>query len=179
MVPQPDSAPKPRYAPEREFPPYAHVPGRTAHPREHPDGYLYGHSNPRAGWEPAERWRENRGYLYAVDLFNHGYFWGAQDLWESLWEASRRRDPEQALFLQGLIQLGAAFVQASRGRLGAVRTLGIGALGRFASVRERGGKSVYMGADLEALSAGLKEWLGSAEPAAGAAPPFLMELSGF
>ena len=54
-----------------------------------------------------------------VDQFNAHDFWHAHESWEALWLASR--DPEKR-FLQGLIQLAAAYHHVKRGTLrGAVR----------------------------------------------------------
>jgi predicted metal-dependent hydrolase len=54
-----------------------------------------------------------------VDQFNSHDFWHAHESWETLWLASR--DPEKR-FLQGLIQLAAAYHHVQRGTFsGAVR----------------------------------------------------------
>jgi len=56
---------------------------------------------------------EDDDFLYAVDLFNEGYWWEAHVYWERLWSAAASED--DALFLQGLIQLSAAFVKRREG----------------------------------------------------------------
>jgi predicted metal-dependent hydrolase len=54
-----------------------------------------------------------------VDQFNSHDFWHAHESWETLWLASR--NPEKR-FLQGLIQLAAAYHHVQRGTFsGAVR----------------------------------------------------------
>lgn len=114
----------PRYAPDRPFPPYAFVPGRTPHPTRDPRGHSFGGS---AG--PAEpptdppdpvSWRSCRPYLFAVDLFNHGYYWEAHEAWEELWHACPDSTPVRP-FLQGLIRLSAAGVKARAGNARGVR----------------------------------------------------------
>jgi hypothetical protein len=60
------------------------------------------------------RWRENEEYLFAVDLFNHGYYWESHEAWESLWHAAGRRGPI-AIWLKALIKLAAAAVKLREG----------------------------------------------------------------
>lgn len=59
-----------------------------------------------------------------VDLFNAGAFWEAHEAWEAEWlmaEGNRR------LFLQGLIQIAAAYHHVQRGTLpGAIRLFALG-----------------------------------------------------
>jgi uncharacterized protein len=95
-------------------PPYAYVPGHTPHPVSDPRGHMYGHS-PQvvAALDPAD-WRGSGIYLYALDLFNYGYYWEAHEAWESLWNAAGRRGPT-AVWLKALIKLAAAGVKAREG----------------------------------------------------------------
>ena len=53
----------------------------------------------------------NPQWLYAVDLFNGGWYWAAHEAWEGFWHALGRTTPE-ARFVQGLIHLAAAAVLA-------------------------------------------------------------------
>lgn len=64
---------------------------------------------------PPDRWRESTDYLYGVDLFNHGFFWEAHEVWEGLWHQAAA-DSLQRHFLQGLIQLAAARLKFEIGR---------------------------------------------------------------
>jgi predicted metal-dependent hydrolase len=50
-----------------------------------------------------------------MDLFNHGYYWEAHEVWESLWNACGRTGPT-ADFLKGLIQLAVAGVKVREGK---------------------------------------------------------------
>lgn len=71
-----------------------------------------------------------RVFLHGVDLFNARKFWEAHEAWEELWLAA---ESEVVQFLQGLIQLAAAYHHVQRGTLrGAVRLFDA-ALGRLAS----------------------------------------------
>jgi predicted metal-dependent hydrolase len=49
-----------------------------------------------------------------LDLFNHGYYWEAHEVWESLWHACGRSG-QTADFLKGLIKLAAAGVKHREG----------------------------------------------------------------
>jgi uncharacterized protein len=68
-------------------------------------------------------------FLRGVDLFNKRKFWEAHEAWEELWLAA---ESDVVQFLQGLIQLAAAYHHVQRGTLrGAVRLFDA-ALGRLA-----------------------------------------------
>jgi hypothetical protein len=135
-----------RYCPDRDFPPYAFLPGRDPHPTRDPEGHSFGEEAPAAYLEP-ERWRENADYRFGVDLYNHGFLWEAHEAWEGLWHAAKK-DEVQALHLQGLIQCAAACLkipmEQPRG-LERLSELGAEKLRRVA--RESGG--AYMGIDLD------------------------------
>ena len=74
------------------LPSYTYVPGSsTPHPIRHPQGHSYGRKNRTVKPLSAENWQENRSFLLAIDLFNHGYYWEAHEGWESLWHAAGRR----------------------------------------------------------------------------------------
>lgn len=114
------------------LPPYSFVPGHDhPHPVTDPAGHLHGRtpSTPMASevlatipGESAAR-REalaarlvtNPHWLYAIDLFNGGYYWEAHESWEGFWHALGRTTSE-ARFVQGLIRLAAACVKIREGR---------------------------------------------------------------
>ncbi len=104
-----------RLVPDEPLPPYSFVPGRSPHPLSDPAGHSFGaRPMPPAELDPA-RWAENRTYLYAIDLFNAGFYWEAHEMWESLWRACGRAG-RTADFLKGLIKLAAAGVKVREGR---------------------------------------------------------------
>jgi uncharacterized protein len=110
-----------RYAPEIPFPDYAFVPGRHPHPITDPQGHGFGQAEvPLPAIEPAALGKSPQ-FRHAVDLFNHGYYWEAHEVWEGFWHASGRRG-RMADFLKGLIRLAAAGVKAREGnRKGVIR----------------------------------------------------------
>lgn len=126
----------PRYAPALPLPPYAYVPGHDLpHPLNDPRGHSYSDAPPDAGdalnaaaWfadlppDPASRRRvltvtlaANSDWLYAIDLFNGGWYWEAHEAWEGFWHALGRTSLE-ARFVQGLIHLAAAAVKIREGK---------------------------------------------------------------
>ena len=111
-------ASRPRYS-DGALPPYSYVTGFAPHPVSDPQGHMYG--QPAAAAAPLDpgAWRSSPEYLYAVDLFNQGFYWEAHEAWESLWHAAGRRGPV-ATWLKALIKLAAAGVKAREGNAAGV-----------------------------------------------------------
>jgi hypothetical protein len=108
---------QPRYAPAIPLPPYSYVPGHgLPHPVNDPAGHLYGERG-SAHDQPASTapLTENVRLLYALDLFNAGFYWEAHEVWEGFWHAFGRKGPN-AQFVQGLIHLAAAAVKIREGK---------------------------------------------------------------
>jgi predicted metal-dependent hydrolase len=110
-----------RLVPDRPLPPYTHIPGRTLHPISDPRGHSFGVAPEHPDPPDPNQWQTCRPYLYGLDLFNHGYYWEAHEVWESIWHASGRAG-RNANFLKGLIQLAVAGVKVREGRPRGVRT---------------------------------------------------------
>ena len=105
-----------RYCPQRELPPYSYVPGQgLPHPTGDERGHSFGRHDPPTQALDEATWRQNEMWLYAIDLFNHGYYWEAHEAWESLWHAAGRIGPTADL-LKGLIKLAAAGVKSREER---------------------------------------------------------------
>lgn len=124
-----------RYAPDQALPLYAYTPGKSPHPHSEAAGHSYGIvlpvPEPISGANAATHPR----YRWAVDLFNHGYYWEAHEAWESLWLAAGRTGPI-ADFLKGLIHLAAAGVKIREGVPAGVHSHAKRALDLFGSVAE-------------------------------------------
>ena len=101
---------RPRWLPQKTFPPYAYLPGREPHPVRDPTGHSY-HVEPFP--VAAEASLASDIFLWGLDLFNHGYYWEAHEAWEGLWQVADRDGPLRMLF-KGLILLSAAGGQDSR-----------------------------------------------------------------
>ena len=110
-----------RFVPDEPFPPYSYVTGRFPHPTRDPAGHSFGALPVPCLMPDPNRWRDCRPYLYGLDLFNHGYYWEAHEVWEGIWHACGRAGPT-GNFMKGLIKLAAAGVKAREGRPEGVRT---------------------------------------------------------
>ena len=105
------------------LPPYAYVPGQHPHPLRHPAGHRYGMPTPVYAALDPQHWAASEPYCYGIDLFNHGYYWEAHEVWEGLWRAHARTEPI-ARFLQALIALAAAGIKQRQGRVRGVQRHG-------------------------------------------------------
>ena len=105
-----------RLAPGVPLPPYAFVPGSALpHPTSDPAGHSFGKRGSATQPVGTHNWGGCTPYLYALDLFNHGYYWEAHEEWETLWQACGRVGLT-ADFLKALIKLAAAGVKAREGK---------------------------------------------------------------
>ncbi len=142
----------PRLLPPVQLPPYTFILGtETPHPVRHPEGHCHGRKGNRAPKAlAAEKWAENRTYLLAMDLFNHGYYWEAHDEWERLWRAS---NPESIVgkFLKGLVKLAAAGMKVRENSIHGVRRHAASAGEVFADTAAESGSDHYCGLELERL----------------------------
>ena len=90
------------------------------------------------------------GFRLGIEQFNAGRFFEAHEVWEEVW--LRSPEPEKT-FLQGIIQIAAAFHHYSRGNARGTRSLleaGLGRLERF--------PNAHRGIDLAALRSEAKAW---------------------
>jgi uncharacterized protein len=97
----------------------------------------------------AESNREKFGN--GVILFNSAEFFKAHEVWEEIWLSAG--EPEKT-FLQGLIQLAAAFHHYSRGNRSGAQSLAITALEKLEKFPAH-----YYGMNLNALRVAAREWL--------------------
>lgn len=110
----------PRYCPDRPLPPYSYVPGLNPHPTSDPRGHSFGLHEPPPVPLDESSFHTSATYLYAIDLFNHGFYWESHEAWEALWHAAGRHG-RTADFLKGLIKLAAAGVKVREGRAAGVK----------------------------------------------------------
>jgi hypothetical protein len=141
----------PRLVPNYPLPPYSYVPGQSPHPFSDPAGHSFGIVQKKPAPLDAAAWTQSHEYLTGIDLFNHGYYWEAHEVWEGLWHATGRTGIT-ASFLKGLIKLAAAGVKRRERRAGssshARRAREI-----FAEIRERcgDGRTTFAGLSLSEL----------------------------
>lgn len=106
--------PTPRFAPNLDLPPYAFVPRFFPHPVRNPKGHSYQREFNFGTPPRPDNWLEHEGYQYALDLFNHGFYWEAHEAFESWWHQLPKDDSHRLLF-QGLLRLCAAGVKVRQG----------------------------------------------------------------
>lgn len=75
-------------------------------------GHMFG--SPEEKIDAADGPAVQATHVWAMDLFNHGFYWEAHEAWEGLWHAFGRSGPK-ADFVKGLIKLSAAGVKAREG----------------------------------------------------------------
>lgn len=150
MLPEP-----PRLAPELPLPPYTFVPGGPwPHPVSDPRGHSFGRPAEAAAVTP-DNWPQCRPYLHGLDLFNHGYYWEAHEVWEALWHAAGRAGPV-ADFLKGLIKLAAAGVKVRQGVPEGVRSHARRAAELFTP---SAGGALFLGLDVDTLRDTARAWV--------------------
>src|SRR5215470_16086391 len=91
-----------------------------------------------------------------VELFNRGLYWEAHEAWEELW---LELEDEPKLFLQGLIQLAAAYHKATV----QMQPSGCVKLHRSALVKLAPAPREFMGVQIEPLVAAARKTLAEAE----------------
>lgn len=151
----------PRYStlalPKRPF-----MPGRDPHPRDDPER-AHLPEFPRDSCEfDASAWGESVQYLYAVDLFNNGFWWEAHEVIEGLWLAVGQSTPVGS-FLQGLIQVSVALLKKSQESLPAARRLADRGLSRMRSSGGNG-EGVSLGIEVNAFAEGIEAFLAGRQP---------------
>src|SRR6202049_1717540 len=94
---------------------------------------------------------KDRLFRKGLEAFNSGHFYDAHEHWEEVWLETL--DPEK-MFLQGLIQVAAAFHHYSRAnRQGTQKLLQAGI------AKLEGLPDAHHGLDLESLRKGVRQWL--------------------
>lgn len=141
----------PRLLPPVDLPPYTFVPSSDLpHPIRHPEGHSFGRKNRSPKALNAQTWAENRSYLLALDLFNHGFYWEAHDEWDRLWRSSGPDTPV-GRFLKGLVKLSAAGVKVRENSIHGVRRHAASAGEVFADVAAETTSDRYCGLRLTHL----------------------------
>jgi hypothetical protein len=126
------------------------VPGRAPHPVTDPAGHAYGRSIIcRTAPDPAD-WRHCTEYLLGIDLFNHGYYWEAHEVWEAVWIAAGR-EGAAGNFFKGLIKVAAAGVKCREGSQTGVRRHGRRAEELFRTVQAAVQNEAFFGLRFDEL----------------------------
>lgn len=140
-----------RLLPTADLPPYTYAPGSSApHPFRDPEGHSYGQKNRTVKAISPNSWAESRCYLIALDCFNLGYYWEANDEFDRLHRASGP-DTTVGRFLKGLVKLSAAGVKVRENSIHGVRRHAASAGEVFADVAAEEGTDSYCGLDFTEL----------------------------
>lgn len=141
----------PRLLPSADLPRYTFVPGSgSPHPIRDPRGHSYNRRYPAPTPLDPEAWAENRTYLWAIDLFNLGFYWESHEEWERLWRATGA-DSTVGRFLRGLIKLAAAGVKVRESSLHGVRRHAASAGEVFADAAAEAGTDFFCGLEFTRL----------------------------
>ena len=98
---------------------------------------------------------QDRLFRKGLEAFNSGHFYDAHEHWEEVW--LKTLDPEK-MFLQGLIQVAAAFHHYSRANRQGTQNLlqaGLTKIERF--------PHIHRGMELEPLRVAVRRWLAALE----------------
>lgn len=98
-----------RYLPEKQLPRYIFVPGESPHPKKD-GGHMEGEGDPVLPVIDPLNPQDHEGLRYALDLFNHTYFWESHVYFEAIWNAHGRKDATSD-FMKAMIKLGAGGVK--------------------------------------------------------------------
>ena len=108
--------------------------------------------SPKTRMDPHEK---DRLYQKGLEAFNSAHFYDAHELWEEAWLETPNPDKK---FLQGLIQVAAAFHHYSRANLPGTRNLLQAGLLKLDSFPE-----VHGGLEIGELREAIREWLAALE----------------
>jgi len=137
----------------RAFPAYRHVPGKTPHPTRAPEGHSFARELPPFSVDE-QSWPTSEAYLYAIDLFNYGYYWEAHEELEALWHGAGRDTPV-GTFAQALIQAAAALLKHAMSELEPAERLV-----HAAAAKLRAGSPIVLGVATRELAAELESYVG-------------------
>lgn len=142
----------PRYS-LRPLPAYRHLPFQNPHPFLDEEGHSFAEElSPVDGFEAAN-WQKYDEYLYAIDLFNHGFWWEAHERLKQV-SLGVGRDTACGLFVQGLIQVAAGLLKHSMQEEGPAR-----ALAEMGIKNLRIGEPVELGIDVATLCRDVEQCL--------------------
>ncbi len=142
----------PRYS-SRPFPGYRFIPGLAPHPLRNPHGHSYRSPAPRPKPFPPEQWPSAPTYLFGIDCYNFAFWWESHEVLEEIWH-SVGHGSSQGQFLQGLIQVEAAWLHRFRGDETAAAKQARAGLARLATLPD-----LYMGVDIRELESGARDYL--------------------
>ncbi len=92
------------------LPTYRHLPGLTTHPNRAPEEHAMGKPDPAPVSLNETPWQKSESYLYAIDLFNAGFWWECHEILEGMWLVTGRKT-KAGKTMQIIIQWAAAHLK--------------------------------------------------------------------
>lgn len=100
-------------------------------------------------------WNKSQRYLYAIDLFNYGYYWEVHEVLEKIWLAIGKTT-QTGFFIQGIIQLSIAIVKKIEANSIAVERMKAKAIPKIESQ-----KGIYLGIEINSLISEFENFINS------------------
>ena len=107
-----------RKNPVLPFPPYRYIPGQSPHPFRSPQGH--NHTQKTLKILEGHPQRDQRLFLYGMELLNAHFFWEAHETLEFLW---LKANGEQKELLQALIKSAASLLKLHMDHIDAAENL--------------------------------------------------------
>lgn len=136
----------------RPMPAERHIPFKKDAPNFSEDGSLQVDNFSEQNWQSCE------AYLYAIDLFNQGYWWEAHEILKPVCYAVGR-ESVSGVFVEGLIQIAAGELKHSMQEEKGAQILIERGLSTIATAQP-----VFLGIDIVAFSATIRDCLRSEKP---------------
>ncbi len=135
------------------MPAYAFLPGINQHPNKNSLQRHIPELPDKGKLINAGNWQNSPAYLYAIDVFNHEYYWEVHEILEHLW-IKNGKNSEAAIFLKGIIQLSVALLKVKLGnKYGAKRLL------NKAVMHLQRQEKIYLGIDVKKLISGCERYI--------------------
>jgi len=128
-----------------QLPAYKYIPKQSPHPSQISEAVHIPKLKNDLNDFSTHNWNDSTRYLYAIDLFNLGYYWEVHEVLEKLWLELGKKSAE-GIFIQGLIQLAVALLKHSQGN-----SIGVERLSKKAFPRIKSQNGIYIGIDIQRL----------------------------
>jgi len=142
----------------KPMPEYRHLPFKTPHPYMDEGGHSYGQDLPKVESFDEQNWQRCDTYLFAIDLFNQGYWWEAHELLKQVCYCVGR-DSQIGSFLEAVIQIAAGelkhFMQEEQGAQALIER-GLSGL--------QAPQPIFLGIDVAAFRTAIENSMAASEP---------------
>ena len=147
---------KPKLNPVRytkiSLPDKKYSPGQGVHPKKAPQQFHIPELPSDEATFSVNTWKNSQRYLYAIDLFNYGYWWEAHEVLEELWIKTGKTS-FTGIFIQGIIQISATLLKKSQSTPNSASQLESKGLSKL---RLRSG--VFLGIDVEEFTTDVEKY---------------------